>query len=402
MNDRVLFVDDDVNLLASFRRQFGREFQLETAGDGSEAIRILGEKGPFAVVVSDLRMPGMSGTELLKKTNAMFPDTSRILLTGYADLQTAIDAVNFGNVFRLLTKPASPESLRLAINAGREQYQLKVDQRELLEGTLGGSLKVLSEVLSLISPEAFGRTDRLRKVVSKLADQLKIRERWQLDAAAMLALIGYVSVPETVLTRYVTNERLTLDEEEMIRRHPKVGYELLAAIPRMKEVAEMVLYQNRRFDGWDDTGLTFTGASIPLGARMLKVALDYDEAVQKGLGLRGAFQKLEGHPTHYDPRVLEALRQAVALDDPNKLISIGLSQIKVGMILHRGLFNHFNVRLVAEGAEVTPALLSRIQSMGERGMIVEPFIVQLPPELASEIEPTVVEPAKGDLVAAGR
>ena len=401
MNDRVLFVDDDVNLLASFRRQFGREFQLETAGDGAEAIKTLGEKGPFAVVVSDLRMPGMSGTELLKKTNALFPDTSRILLTGYADLQTAIDAVNFGNVFRLLTKPASPESLRLAINAGREQYQLKVDQRELLEGTLGGSLKVLSEVLSLVSPEAFGRTDRLRKVVNKLADQLKIRDRWQLDAAAMLALIGYVSVPDSVLTRYVTNERLTLDEEDMIRKHPKVGHELLVAIPRMKEVAETVLYQTRRFDGWDDTGLTASGAAIPMGARLLKVALDYEEGVQKGLGLRGAFQRMENHPTHYDPRILDALRQAVALDDPNKLISIGLSQVKVGMILHRGLFNHFNVRLVAEGAEITPALLSRIQSMGDRGMIVEPFIVQLPPELALEMEPAPETP-RAELVASSR
>lgn len=385
MNDRVLFVDDDSNLLASFRRQFGREFRVETATDGPEAIRTLNDKGPFAVVVSDLRMPFMNGTELLKKTSIMFPDTTRILLTGYADLQASLDAVNHGNVFRLLTKPASPESLRAAINAAREQHQLKVDQRELLEGTLSGTLKVLSEVLSLISPVAFGRTDRLRKVVNKLADILQIKERWKIDAAAMLALIGYVSVPENVLHRFVNGLKLTLDEEETIQRHPKVGYELLASIPRMKDVADIVLYQNRRYDGWDDTGLTANGAAIPLGARLLKVALDYDDAVQRGLGPRGAFQFMEAHSKHYDPKILEALREAVALDDPNKLITIRVEEVKVGMILHMGLFNNFGVRLVAEGQEVTPTLLGRIQAMAERGMITEPFTVQLPPELAEQM-----------------
>ncbi|WP_020475980.1 HD domain-containing phosphohydrolase [Zavarzinella formosa] len=401
MNDRVLFVDDDANLLASFRRQFGREFRVETASDGNEAIRTLNDKGPFAVVVSDLRMPGMSGTELLKKTHVMFPDTTRILLTGYADLQSALDAVNHGNVFRLLTKPASPESLRLAINTGREQHQLKMDQRDLLEGTLSGSLKVLSEVLSLISPEAFGRTNRLRKVVNKLADILKIRERWQIDAAAMLALIGFVSIPEGVLHRHVLSLRLTLDEEDMIRRHPQVGHELLVAIPRMKEVADIVLYQNRRYDGWDDTGLTASGPAIPMGSRLLKVALDFDEAMQKGLGPRGAFQQLENHPMYYDPRVLEALREAVAMDDPNKLVTIRVDQVKAGMILHLGLFNNFGVRLVAEGTEVTPALLSRILGMASRGMVTEPFIVQLPPELAAEMD-IPAEIPHTDLVGAGR
>lgn len=401
MNDHILFVDDDTNLLASFRRQLGRDYHVETAADGNEAIRIMNDRGPFSVIVSDLRMPNMSGTELLKKCSVMFPETSRILLTGFADLQAAIDAVNQGNVFRLLTKPSTPDSLKLAIESGREHYQIKVDQRELLEETLSGSLKVLSEVLSLISPEAFGRTDRLRKVVKSLSAVMKIKDRWQIDVAAMMSLIGLVSVPESVLTRFASRERLSLDEEELIRRHPEVGYELLAAIPRMKDVAEIVLYQNRRYDGWDDTKLTLHGPNIPLGARLLKVAIDFDEELQKGHGPRGALEQLELHPAHYDPKVIDALRGAIQLDDPNKIMNVTVAQLKPGMILYRGLFNPFNVRLVAEGAEVTPTLISRIMGMAERSMVKEPFLVQLPPELAEELEKEP-EPALPELLHAGR
>ena len=390
MTDRVLFVDDDVNLLAALRRQFRQELALETAVCGEDGLAVIRDSAPFAVVVSDMRMPGMTGTEFLKEVHRRSPDASRILLTGYADLQTAIDAVNDGHVFRFLTKPCPPDALRAALRSGVDQYCLITAQRNLLETTLGASLKVLSDVLQLCNPRAFGKTARLQKLVASMAEVLALSDLWKLNAAASLALLGCVSIPDQLLAKMETEERLTLDEEEMIRRHPGVGHELLAAIPRMGDVAESVRYQNRRYDGWDDTGLTFYGPQIPQGARLLKVALDYDSALQKGLGPRAAYQDLEAHATYYDPAVLAALKEAVARDDLGEVVPMKASSLKPGMILRNGLFNRFGARLIAEGLEVTPALLSRIKNMSQRGMVVEPFDVWLPTPLARELAETAV------------
>lgn len=381
MTDRVLFVDDDANLLAALQRQFRGVFPLETAPSGDAGLEVLAAKGPFAVVVSDYRMPGLTGTEFLTRVAAASPDTVRILLTGYAELQTAIDAVNRGQVFRFLTKPCPPDVLRGAVRAGLDQYRLVHAQKDLLENTLRQSLKVFADMLGIANPRAFGKTGRLRKLVGAMAEVMHLPDAWQLDVAAMLALVGCVSIPEAVWAKLERGERLTLDEEVMINRHPRVGYELLAGIPRLGEVAEAVRYQDRRYDGWDDTGLTFSGKDIPAGARLLKAASDYDAAVQRGLGPRAAFQDLEAHPNHYDPAVLAALKEVVGRSGPGKLMHVPLSELRAGMTLSDGLFNRHGVRLMAAAQEVTPALLTRIRNMALR----EPISVWVPPALVGEI-----------------
>ena len=170
----------------------------------------------------------------------------------------------------------------------------------------------------------------------------------------MLALVGCVSVPEAVWAKLERGERLTLDEEAMIHKHPRVGYELLAGIPRLGEVAEAIRYQDRRYDGWDDTGLTYSGNAIPIGARLLKLASDYDAAVQRGLGPGSAFLELEAHKHYYDPAVLAALKQVVGRSGPGLLMKVPLAELRPGMTLKDGLFNRHGVRMMA-AQEVTPA-----------------------------------------------
>jgi response regulator RpfG family c-di-GMP phosphodiesterase len=378
--ERVLFVDDDANLLASLQRQFRGVFDTEVAPDGAAGLDVLAARGPFAVVVSDYRMPGLTGTEFLTKVAERSPDTVRILLTGYAELQTAIDAVNRGQVFRFLTKPCPHDILRGAVQAGLDQYALVHAQKDLLENTLRGSVKVFADMLGIANPRAFGKAGRLRKIVAALAETMALPNAWQLDIAAMLAFVGCVSVPEAVWAKLEHGERLTLDEEVMINKHPRVGYELLAGIPRLGDVAEAVRYQDRRFDGWDDTGLTFSGTAIPIGARLLKVASDYDAAVQRGLGPGAAFLELEAHPNYYDPTVLAALKQVVGRSGPGVLMRVPLTGLRPGMTLKDGLFNRHGVRMMA-AQEVTPALLSRIRNMTLR----EPIPVWVPPTLVEEI-----------------
>jgi signal transduction histidine kinase len=133
MSEKILWVDDDENLLASYRRQLRNKFPVMTAAGGEQGLRIIGAEGPFAVIVSDFRMPGMDGVQFLSKAREAAPDSVRMLLTGYADLQTAIDAVNQGNIFRLLTKPCAPDVLLAALTAGITQYRLIISERERAE-----------------------------------------------------------------------------------------------------------------------------------------------------------------------------------------------------------------------------------------------------------------------------
>jgi DNA-binding NtrC family response regulator len=155
MTRRILFVDDEPKVLQAFERQLSDKFEVHTAAAPDLGLRILGEEGPYAAVVSDFRMPHMNGTQFLARVKQLTPDTVRLMLTGQADLNATIDAVNEGNIFRFLTKPCSAEVLAGALESALEQYRLVTAERELLERTLHGSVKVLSEVLSLtLAPSA--------------------------------------------------------------------------------------------------------------------------------------------------------------------------------------------------------------------------------------------------------
>src|ERR1035438_9523234 len=145
--EKILLVDDDSNILEGYRRGLIREFLLETALGGEQALTLAAENGPYAVVVSDMRMPGMDGIQLLSRIKALSPDTIRVMLTGNTDTDTAINAINEGSIFRFLNKPCSKEVMAKTITAALMQYRLVTAEKHLLEQTLSGSLQVLTEVL---------------------------------------------------------------------------------------------------------------------------------------------------------------------------------------------------------------------------------------------------------------
>lgn len=139
---KILFVDDDPNLLAGFQRNLRKLYMFDTATGGVEALERIKTDGPYAVIVADMQMPGMNGVELLTKVREVAPDTVRLMLTGNADQKTAVDAVNQGQVLGFLTKPCEPDMLRVTLDSALKQYSLVVVERELLEGTLSGSVKI--------------------------------------------------------------------------------------------------------------------------------------------------------------------------------------------------------------------------------------------------------------------
>ena len=150
---RVLFVDDEPDLLAALARILRSEyFQVSTAASGAAALEMLQRSGPYAVIVSDLRMPEMDGVSLLQAARKLAPDTVRVLFTGQPDLERAIAAVNEGEIFRFVTKPSSRVALALMLRGAGEQYQLITAERVLLEHTLRGSIKALTDILGPANP----------------------------------------------------------------------------------------------------------------------------------------------------------------------------------------------------------------------------------------------------------
>ena len=379
-HDKILCVDDEQHVLASYRRQLRKDFDLDTASSGPEGLEAIQTNGPFAVIVSDMQMPGMNGVQFLSEARKIAPNSVRMMLTGVADQSTAAEAVNEGNVFRFLTKPCRSESLIRALVAGIEQYKLITAEKELVEKTLLGSIKVLSDVLSLVNPTAFGRASRVLRLTRELARELKVSKSWQVKIAAMLSQVGCVTVPEQTLSKVYKDADLEPSELQMFAAHPQIGSDLIARIPRLETVSEMIAYQEKKFDGTGHPQDSRTGEQIPQGARILKVALDLDTLESKGMVRSFAIAELRSRTGWYDPAVLTALETVIQREEQFLVRKVALADLDGQMILAADVKTADGVLLVSKGQEVTSSLRQLLKNFSRRSGIVEPIHVLIPPE----------------------
>lgn len=376
---KVLLVDDDENILQGYLRNLRKGFAVQVATSGAEAIRLLETQGPFALLVADMRMPGMSGLELLEAAMHQWPRMVRIMLTGNADQRTAMEAVNHGQVFRFLTKPCPPEELALAIEAGLHQHHLQEAERELLEKTLTGSIQVLTDLLALVDPTSFGWSQVVKDRARLLAQHLGHGDVWSLEVAALLAPIGRLALPQEVSDAGPA-AALPPKEQEMLRRVPEVGAQLLAAIPRLEEAVEIIRYQAKHFDGggFPDDGVK--GADIPWGARILKPLLDFtaNERVRKDK--RVAMEALKLKPNRYDPAVLEAM-EACLLEKPASgagspsAVPCAVRSLQAGQRLAENLVTLTGKVILHAGTLIRPPHLLLIRDVGELLGFQEPAFI---------------------------
>ena len=201
-NNNVLPVDDDSNVLHSLKRQLRDKFTVKTTGSPEQALEKVKGIIPFSVIVSDLRMPGMGGIQFLAKEAKECPDRTRVSLIGNTDLYIAIRAFNEGNIFRFLTKPCHPEELIGTISQGIEKYQLTTSEKELLGKTLRGSINMLMELQSVISPDVFGLSNKIKRLSVNIASQMGICDYSQIETATMLSQIGYATLPENTVRKW--------------------------------------------------------------------------------------------------------------------------------------------------------------------------------------------------------
>lgn len=379
---RILFVDDDPNVLAAFQRNLRKQFVLETASGGVEALAMIKECGPYAVIVADMQMPGMTGIELLTKARENTPETVRVMLTGNADQQTAVDAVNQGAVFRFLTKPCAPEQLQATLETSLKQYELQRIERELLESTLAGSVKVLGEVLSMIDPTSFGRGQKLRDSARVFGRFLNLTSTWELEIAAMMSPLGYVSVPPTILRKIDAELALVPREQAILDRTPQIGHDLLVNIPRLESVAKIILYQNKRYDGSGYPADELAGETIPFGARVLKVLNDRAMLEAEGIAKSRAQDAMKQRLGFYDPELLQKcfscfpnfLENTISAD--RDVQHVNVNALRIGQVLVSEVRTLSGTLLVGAGNRVTEAMINRLKNYAEFDGVREPIFVQ--------------------------
>jgi response regulator RpfG family c-di-GMP phosphodiesterase len=379
MLPRVLFVDDDNLLLTAIKRAFRGCFDLATATSGPEAMAMARSVPPFAVVVADMQMPGMNGIEFLQKFALVHPETTRIMLTGQADLATAVEAVNLGQVFRFLNKPCVEETLAAVIQAGIDQYQLVTAERMLLEDTLTGSIQTMVELLTEFDPRSFGDAEKVRDYAMKIAISLGLPSPWDLGVAALLSKIGRLALPMEVQLKAAQRERLTAQQQDLFRRVPEIGSRLVSHIPRLQSVSKYIYYSAQDFSGEGYPHDGISGEDLPLESRILKVADDFVTLlnVRQSKPVVVAHMKLERGK--YDPVVLSALAEVIsdlpAATRQQKTALRRIDRLKSGTVLASDVMTSEGVMILPAGTRLSGIHIERMRTAASLNRIEDEVLV---------------------------
>lgn len=376
---KILCVDDEPNILESFRRQLRGKFDLEVASSAAKALEHLKSGQRFSVIVSDMRMPGMDGIELLKSVQKISPLTVRVMLTGNADQDTAARAVNEGHIFRFVNKPCSPDELEKILEAATQQFKLLNAEKELLQNTLSGAIKVLTEILSLSDPVAFGIASAIREPVRKIAKILDLKNVWEIDLAAMLHAIGWIAVPQAIKSKFRNGEALTPDEHKMIERVPEFGNQFIGSIPRLEGVGRLILYSEKHFNGAGFPNDNTKNDQIPEGARIIYLAKALLKEQVDGITWSEALKKLRQRDSEFDTtlidRVLGFEEQTSVPAQIVESFAIQPNQLCPGQRLTQDLFCLDGRLLISAGAYLSALMCKSILNYAQSGNLKLPIMV---------------------------
>jgi putative nucleotidyltransferase with HDIG domain len=315
---QILFVDDEPAMLESLRRSVRREFATDVAIDADHGLDHLRHRGPYCIVVSDMRMPGMDGAEFLSTVRAVSPESVRVMLTGCDDIEIAARAVNDGRIFKFLSKPVPTEVLLECLRTclahyleQREKAQLMVSTAHALQQLDIATLTAFARAIDANSPWTAGHSERVTALALRIGHKMGLpgKDLQILHRGGLLHDIGKIGTPPAILDK---PGRLEIWETEIMRNHVKVGIRILEPIDCFRDMLCVVAQHHERFDGSGyPAGLA--GDQISLHARIVAVAdafdaLTSDRPYRKGVPEQRAIEILEKNSgTQFDPKVITAL-----------------------------------------------------------------------------------------------
>lgn len=370
-NRRILCVDDEPRVLEGLERTLFDYFEVTTESNPLRALDVLAAGPPFAVILSDMRMPVLDGAGLLARARALAPNTSRILLTGQAEVNSAVAAVNQGQILRFLWKPCPAADLVQALELGVEQYRLVTAERELLERTVTGCVRLLSEVLSLVAPALFSRTQRIKALVAHMTQKLALEDPWRFEVAALFSMIGCVGLPEATLENALASRPLDASEQKAFDEHPLMAHRLLCEIPRFEEIAAMIKLQSVGSHGppKDD---------IERGGAMLRIAMQVERGTASGRSLHEALNALERKLPAHELALLKTLADFRNVEGSSSVRALSVGQMTAEMVLDEDVRTTNGVVVVPKGRALSMVLIERLFRFSRAGTLVEPIRVRVP------------------------
>lgn len=377
MTEKILLVDDELLLLDSLQRELSLQYNIDVALSGAEGLEKISSNGPYAVIVSDFRMPKMDGIKFLTQVMKVAPNTVRIMLTGNADLPTAVDAINHGQIFRFLSKPCTGMLLTQSLDAGLRQYQLVMAEKELLENTLKESISMLIEVLAIVNPRAYGRSLRIQQLVAHIVKELKINDGWQYEMAAALSQLGWITFSQEMLDKIEDNQIFNASEALLFSNHPFTAGKLLENIPRLELVTRMIVGQDRSIDDLCLDPAYPEAYTIDLGSHILKVCIDYDQLMLQGLLPDQVLARLQTRQNSYLPEILTALGSLHSFQpspEQRSIEDIALKDLEVGMLMAEPIKDINGEILVRGDIYISRSILVKLFGMGSQtNLVVEPL-----------------------------
>ena len=408
----LLCVDDEPNILAALRRLFrARGYRVLTADSGAEGLQVLAQQ-PVDLVISDMRMPEMDGARFLTQVRERWPDTIRLLLTGYSDIPSILEAINCGEIYRYITKPWDDNDIVLVVRHALERRQLELDKRRLealtrqqndelkalnhsleakveertrqlktahdaalaangkLKQNFITTIKILSSIAEMRGINQTGHAREVADLARQLAIKLELEPREVQDVfiAGLLHDIGKIGFSDELLQTPLT--ALQGEKLGQFRRHPIRAEQLLMPLEDLHGSALILRAHLERFDG---NGFPYglQGLAIPIGARILALAADYFNLQHGGMiqrHLRPDEAKtliLDASGKRYDPNVVTAFRQvidaAIAFVDPRGGVEILSGEMVPGMVLARDLVSRDGLMLLTADHVLDARMIQQVQ-----------------------------------------
>lgn len=410
----ILLVDDEAPILRSLKRLFrGAPYDVQIAESGEQALDILASQ-QCDVIISDMRMPGMSGQDFLKEVQTHYPYIKRIVLSGYAEPENIFSVVNEAHIYSYVQKPWDEMDLKLKVkNAAEELYLERLIQRQNtelkdqnsqinelndsleqkvtartaelvrandslqqaysdIEQSQVGIIKMLSYYSALTTPALKNHGERVAGWAVKIARamQLDVKSVKEIESAAFLHDIGMVVISNDIIEKPFS--QLLPTEKKLMQKHSILGESTLMNLPEMDGVAKMVRHHHELYDGsgYPDK---LAGKNIPLGARIISLANDYDDLingycighkVSKNDALN-IIHKLSSQ--RYDPDIVKEFDQVINTDDNERKYKEGTikglksSELETGMIICENLVSRDGILLLSTGFEITRKIINGIR-----------------------------------------
>jgi len=381
---RVLIVSSDRSRVEQYRRSIEPQFAIDLAVGPSIAIGQLQNASKHFGLLYELQDDEEKTKKFLARVREVSPLTVRVLLCSEPQFGQAIRLTNDLDLFGCLPIPCEAPALRKLLTRSYAHHNLATEHQAILRETLGGAVKVLIDVLALVSPTVFSRTSRVTHYVQELAKALGLHQEWQASLASMLYRIGCITLPAETLDNYFSGRVRNGDDQRLIDALPQVTAAMLANIPRIDAIIHIIEGTERLYQHTSRTELIGTLEQERLASFILRAASDFDHHLVCGLSTADALKSMKGSGK-YHPEVLKALEKIRPAEQRWTTRIMRVQQLAPGMILAEDVTTLQGMLLMSKGDMVTYAVVEKLNSVAKSSSgITQPFRVLVPTSIEEE------------------